>query len=137
MSEAATNTSTEAPKLETLKPAGDLADKHNVTMTPRASKEIKRLVDVRKMPAETAGLRVGLKAGGCSGFEYNVDMAAKADKFDIVFDFNGARLIVDRKSLLFLDGMVINYKLALMGSGFTFENPNITGSCGCGTSFAV
>lgn len=137
MAEAPSNTTTEAPKVETLKPSGDLAGKHNVTMTPRAAKEIKRLVEVRKLPEDTGGLRVGLKAGGCSGFEYNVDMAAKADKFDVVFDFDGAKLIVDRKSLLFLDGMVINYKLALMGSGFTFENPNITGSCGCGTSFAV
>jgi iron-sulfur cluster assembly protein len=108
-----------------------------VQVSARAASEILKLVEQRSLPAETAGLRVGLKGGGCSGFEYICDMVSKADKFDLIFEESGARLIVDRKSLLFLDGLNVDYRRALMGSGFTFENPNVTGTCGCGTSFAV
>lgn len=108
-----------------------------ITVSDRAKSEIRRLVDERKLDAEKGGLRFGLKGGGCSGFEYVCDMTDKPDKFDAVFDFDGARVYVDRKSLIFLENTHIDYKRALMGSGFQFNNPNSTGTCGCGTSFAV
>lgn len=108
-----------------------------LTLSDRAALEIKKLIAERGLPADTAGLRFGLKGGGCSGFEYRCEMAARPDKFDAVYDFDGARLYVDRKSLIFLENTHIDYKRALMGSGFQFLNPNATGTCGCGSSFAV
>jgi iron-sulfur cluster assembly protein len=108
-----------------------------ITVSERAAMEIKRLIKDRALPEDTAGLRFGLKAGGCSGFEYRCEMAAKPDKFDLVLEFNGARVYVDRKSMLFLEATHIDYKRALMGSGFQFSNPNVTAKCGCGSSFAV
>lgn len=107
-----------------------------LTITPRAAQEIRKLMAARELP-ETAGLRVGLKGGGCSGFEYVCDMAPKPDKFDEVFELDGGRVFVDMKSLIFMEGFQVDFKRALMGSGFQFENPNATGTCGCGTSFAV
>ncbi|MDF1660373.1 MAG: iron-sulfur cluster assembly accessory protein [Planctomycetota bacterium] len=107
-----------------------------VTLSDRAAMEIRKLVKERTLP-ETAGLRFGLKGGGCSGFEYRCEMAAKPDKFDMIYEFDDARVFVDRKSIIFLENTHIDYKRALMGSGFQFNNPNATGECGCGTSFAV
>lgn len=112
-----------------------------VTLTPRAAKEISKLVKDRGLNPETAGLRVGMKGGGCSGFEYVCDLVPKFDKFDEVIELedqpDGGRAIIDRKSLIFMEGTVIDYKRALMGTGFTFTNPNETANCGCGSSFAV
>jgi len=111
--------------------------KPKVTISDRASKEIKKFIKEYSLPVETAGLRFGVKGGGCSGFEYQCEMADEADKFDEVYEFDGARLFVDRKSLIFLEGTHVDYRRALMGAGFIFNNPNSVGECGCGTSFAV
>jgi iron-sulfur cluster assembly protein len=113
-----------------------IVTKPKVTLSDRAAMEIRALISARKLP-ETAGLRFGLKGGGCSGFEYRCEMAAKPDKFDEIYLFDGAKIFVDRKSLIFLEGTHVDYKRALMGSGFQFSNPNSTAECGCGTSFAV
>lgn len=110
---------------------------NTITISERAKKEITKLLEEENKPKETAGLRFGLKAGGCSGFEYHCELADEPNKHDEIFDFDGVRVFVDKKSLLFAGGTHIDYKRALMGSGFQFNNPNATGTCGCGISFAV
>ena len=107
-----------------------------ITMTEVAASKIKEILKERHVP-DTGGLRLGIKGGGCSGFEYVVDLASEATKFDIVSERDGARVICDKKSYLFLNGTEVDYQKALMGQGFVFKNPNSKGSCGCGTSFAI
>lgn len=108
-----------------------------ITLSDRAAREIKKFITEQDLSEETAGLRFGIRGGGCSGFEYTCDMVDKADKHDEIYEFDGARLFVDPKSLVFLGGTHVDYRTALMGAGFIFNNPNSVGECGCGTSFAV
>ena len=114
----------------------------SLSLTPEAAARIKEILVERGLP-ETAGLRVGIKGGGCSGFEYTVDLVKSPRKFDMpsrhdkVFVSNGARILVDKKSLLFLDGVEIGWEEQEFGHSFTYTNPNAKGVCGCGTSFSV
>jgi iron-sulfur cluster assembly protein len=82
-------------------------------------------------------LRVEVKGGGCSGFEYNLAFDSNREEWDEMFESNGVKILVDTKSLLYLNGTTIDYLNAMTGGGFKFNNPNATGSCGCGTSFSV
>lgn len=113
-----------------------------ITFTPEAAEKVKDILQERGLP-ETAGLRFGIKGGGCSGFEYVVDIVDSPRKFDMpsrhdkVFVSHGARVLIDKKSLLFLDGTEIGWEPQDFGHSFTYTNPNATGICGCGTSFAV
>jgi iron-sulfur cluster assembly protein len=104
-----------------------------------------KLTEVAKIKvAETlkskngTGLRIGVRGGGCSGFEYVCDVNRKSNSDDTVF-FEGTdhQVFIDAKSMFFLTGLVVDYNDGLTGAGFTFENPNSTGTCGCGTSFAI
>jgi iron-sulfur cluster assembly protein len=90
-----------------------------------------------KVPAETAGLRIGVMPGGCSGFRYSLNLEEKALDDDIVIESSGVRLFVDEFSSQHLNGVNIDYKSNFQESGFAFENPNATGGCGCGSSFTV
>lgn len=84
------------------------------------------------------GLRVGVKGGGCSGLSYNLALDTEERAGDKVFEIDGVKLFVDMKSFLFLNGSTLDYKEeGLMHRGFTFINPNSSGACGCGESFAV
>lgn len=82
------------------------------------------------------GLRVKVIGGGCSGLQYKleIDAPGSADK---VFEHKGARLVIDRRSFLYVNGSTLVYKDGLMDTGFQLENPNVTRTCGCGASFAV
>ena len=82
------------------------------------------------------GLRIKVVEGGCSGFENKMDFDAPCAE-DNVFEKDGAKVLVDMKSLLYLDGTELDYKDAVMQSGFVLENPNVKWTCGCGTSFTV
>src|ERR1044071_1651148 len=106
----------------------------SLSMTEKAANEVKRLVAGNRLP-ESTGLRVAVKGGGCSGFTYSVGLDHRLAAIDQVIEQFGARLIVDRKSLLYLVNTQIDYQDGLMGKGFVFSNPNATKSCGCGTSF--
>ena len=124
----------------------------SVQLTETAARELKRLIGVRwietspnslscfeeqKMPAGVA-LRIGVFAGGCSGFEYKLEFEENVDEqSDIVHEMHGVRMAVDKKSLLWLDGTEIDYHSGIDKHGFTFNNPNATRSCGCGSSFDV
>ncbi len=86
---------------------------------------------------ETAGLRVRVVPGGCSGFQYSLNVEEESKQGDLLVEEHGIRLFVDMFSAQYLNGVVIDYTSNMMGSGFTFENPNATGGCGCGTSFSA
>jgi iron-sulfur cluster assembly protein len=85
----------------------------------------------------SGGLRLGVLGGGCSGLSYQFKFSPEARPRDHVFTFEDVRVFVDPKSILFLDGMTLDWKDSLLQSGFVFENPHATKSCGCGTSFSA
>jgi iron-sulfur cluster assembly protein len=106
-----------------------------VSLTERAAKEVKKILEDQKMESSTF-LRVGVAGGGCSGFQYSLGFDQKYDeKADSKYDCHGVSLVVDKKSALYLDGTTVDFYEGLEKRGFTFENPNATKSCGCGSSF--
>ena len=105
-----------------------------VSVTERAAARIKELITAESRDGQ--GLRVKVVGGGCSGLQYKVDLDAPKST-DKIFEKDGARVLVDMKSLLYLTGTELDYKDELMQSGFVFQNPNVKKSCGCGASFAV
>lgn len=108
-----------------------------ITITEKAAVEIKRVIADQNMP-ETTVVRVGVAGGGCSGFQYKFgfDEAADVEK-DHVAEQHGLKVAVQKNHDLHLDGTVIDFHEGLEKRGFTFENPNVTRSCGCGSSFSV
>src|SRR5690242_4599549 len=113
---------------------GDAA-KEIVRLTPKAIEMAKQALVKRGTPE--AMLRLGVRGGGCSGVSYAIEFAEKARARDHLFDFDGLRVIVDPKSLVYLRGSVLDYEVQLMQHGFKFQNPNEKSSCGCGESFSV
>tara|TARA_E500000318_G_scaffold86482_3_gene82963 strand:- start:10408 stop:10788 length:381 start_codon:yes stop_codon:yes gene_type:complete len=108
-----------------------------VIVTEAAAKEIKSIIENQDLDLEKVRLRVGVKGGGCSGFSYLLDLTETQKDSDEVFEQHGIKIIIDPKSLLYLGGVIVDFKDELMGRGFVFNNPNATSSCGCGSSFAV
>ena len=109
----------------------------SMQLTENAAKEIKRVITEQKMP-ENVALRVGVAGGGCSGFEYKLGLDEHVDEqTDTVCEMHGVRVVVDKKSLLHLDGTEIDYHNGIDKRGFVFSNPNATKSCGGGSSFQV
>ncbi len=102
-----------------------------------ASEEIKKFLAAEDDLPETAGLRVRVVPGGCSGFQYSLNVEEDSRQGDFIVDQHGIKLFVDMFSAQYLNGVTIDYTSNMMGSGFTFENPNATGGCGCGTSFSA
>lgn len=83
-------------------------------------------------------IRVGVKGGGCSGFSYTIDLETRPpNKFDHSIEQDGTRIIIDKKSAIFLADTTIDYESTIMTSGFVFKNPNAKSTCGCGTSFSA
>lgn len=108
-----------------------------VHLTERAAKEIQRVITEQQFPANTC-VRVGAKGGGCSGFTYVLDFDQQgATEFDLTFEQHGIQIIIDKKSEFFIGGTVLDFNDGLLDRGFTFKNPQATGSCGCGTSFSA
>ena len=108
-----------------------------LTISDTAAGEVHKFLAADDVPAETAGLRVSVLPGGCSGFKYSLNVEDKPTDDDMTANLNGVRVFVDAFSAQYLSGVVIDYVSSMQGSGFTFTNPNATGGCGCGTSFAV
>jgi iron-sulfur cluster assembly protein len=107
-----------------------------IQITDNAAAQIRRML--AKRGAEETGLRIGVKAGGCSGFEYTFGWARAPKQTDVVFEGpDGAKVYVDPRSLRLLDGSVLDYDTSLLSKGFTFNNPHATGTCGCGVSFSA
>jgi len=113
------------------------ADEHdNINITSKAIGEVKKIKEQNNIPAEY-GLRVGVKGGGCSGMSYTLGFDAAAKEKDMVLEAEGVNVFIDAKSIFYLMGITLDYSDGLMGKGFTFNNPNATKTCGCGSSFGV
>jgi iron-sulfur cluster assembly protein len=108
-----------------------------IHLTERAAKKIRALLEKDGVSPEQGGLRVGVQGGGCSGLSYAMRLDTQARDRDKVFEEHGARIFVDPKSLLYLNGTVLEYEETLMRQGFVFQNPNSARSCGCGSSFTA
>ncbi len=108
----------------------------NIALTPEAAEKIREIM--REQGIKEGGLRIGVQGGGCSGLSYNLAIDTESRPGDKVFEMDGFKIFVDMKSYLYLHGSVLDYKNeGLMQRGFTFINPNSSGNCGCGESFAV
>jgi iron-sulfur cluster assembly protein len=108
-----------------------------VHLTERAAKKIRALLAKEGVSPETGGLRLGVQGGGCSGLSYIMRLDTQPRDRDKIFEEFGARIFVDPKSLIYLNGTTLEYEETLMRQGFVFQNPNATRSCGCGSSFTV
>lgn len=107
-----------------------------ITVTATAASEVQRFMQDQGAGAN-AGLRVAVLPGGCSGFQYGLNIEDEAQEDDEILESNGIRIFVDPFSGQYLDGVEIDYVTTMMGAGFTFKNPNASGGCGCGSSFTV
>ncbi len=103
------------------------------TVTEKAAEEIKRLLSEENIP--NAVLRVRVVPGGCSGFSYEMGFDDETENSDKLFEHGGVKVAIDELSLPYLEGSVLDYKDGLNGTGFSINNPNAKGSCGCGQSF--
>ena len=104
-------------------------------VTPKAAIKAREALVKRGTP--DAMLRLGVRGGGCSGFAYVIEFADETTPRDQVFEFDGLKVVVDPKSLVFLNGSTLDYETRLMSHGFKFINPNESAGCGCGESFSV
>jgi iron-sulfur cluster assembly accessory protein len=107
-----------------------------ITVTDTAVAEVQRYMEENGAAAD-AGLRVSVLPGGCSGFQYGLNIEDEPAEDDLLVEIGGLRLFVDPFSLQYLGGVEIDYVTTFQGSGFTFNNPNASGGCGCGSSFTV
>lgn len=108
----------------------------SIEISETAAKKIRSLM--AKQGISDGGLRVGVKGGGCSGLSYTFAWEREARLGDLVFEGpEGSKLFVDKKSLLFLNGTVLDYDTSLISKGFVFNNPNAKTTCGCGSSFGA
>ena len=117
----------ETPAASLPKPA------RQIFVTPKAVEKIRQAFAREKV---AGGLRLGVLGGGCSGLSYQFKFAPQPRPTDHVFHFDDVQVFVDPKSMVFLDGMTLDWKDALLQSGFVFNNPHASKSCGCGTSFS-
>src|SRR5436309_15976780 len=108
----------------------------DLTLTNSAVSEVKKFMDAENAGPQ-AGRRICVVPGGCSGFSYSMQIEDAPRPGDDVIDREGLRVFVDMFSKQYLEGVQVDYVNSVMGSGFTFSNPNATGSCGCGSSFSV
>lgn len=101
-----------------------------VTLTPAAVRRVRQIMEA----GGAAGLRVGVRKGGCAGMEYTLEHAAEVGAHDAVVEQDGARVMIAPMAQMFLIGTEIDYETTLLNSGFRFRNPNVAESCGCGES---
>lgn len=105
-----------------------------ITLTEKAATHVKKFLESR---GKGAGLRLGVKTSGCSGMAYVLEFSDKIEQEDHVFEDHGVKVIVDSKSLLYLDGTELDFVKEGLNEGFKFNNPNVKDACGCGESFNV
>jgi iron-sulfur cluster assembly protein len=125
--ESTSQTATETPRPDEPAP---------LRLTEKAVKMVK-ITREQEGLAEECGLRVAVRGGGCSGFEYALDFEEEARPTDFVLRYDGLEVYLDPVSARYLEGTEIDYVLGTTGAGFKFNNPKATGTCGCGSSFAV
>ncbi|MFL5885429.1 MAG: iron-sulfur cluster insertion protein ErpA [Thermoleophilaceae bacterium] len=105
-----------------------------VNLTDIAAQKVGEFLSTQEQA--DAGLRVAVRGGGCSGFQYQLALDERREG-DRIFEHDGIRIIVDEMSLRYVDGSTVDYTESLMGSGFQVNNPNVVAACGCGSSFRV
>lgn len=107
-----------------------------ITLTDKGAEKVREFLASQGAEVAAGGLRVGVRGGGCSGFQYALAFDQQRDD-DEIFEDKGIRLLVDRPSLPYVEGSIIDYVDELQGAGFKVENPNVIAACGCGSSFRV
>ena len=107
-----------------------------ITISDKGAEKVHEFLTAQEADVRMAGLRVGVRGGGCSGFQYQLAFDEQRDG-DIVFESHDLKLLVDEESLPFVRGSVIDYEESLQGAGFKVNNPNVVAACGCGSSFRV
>jgi len=105
-----------------------------ISITEAAATHVRKSLDKR---GKGEGLRLGVRTAGCSGMAYVLEFADSINPEEQVFESHGVKLIIDPKSLVYLDGTVLDYRKEGLNEGFKFDNPNVKGECGCGESFTV
>ena len=105
-----------------------------ITLTPRAADHVKRYLDKR---GKGVGLRLGVRTTGCSGLAYVLEFADEVAANDEVFESADVKVIIDRKSLVYLEGTELDFAKEGLNEGFLFRNPNVKDECGCGESFTI
>jgi iron-sulfur cluster assembly protein len=108
-----------------------------IHLTECAALKIRALLEKEGVSPDVGGLRVGVQGGGCSGLSYAMRLDTQARDRDKIFEEFGARIFVDPKSFLYLNGTTLEYEETLMRQGFVFQNPNAARNCGCGSSFTA
>ncbi|HLY17951.1 MAG TPA: iron-sulfur cluster assembly accessory protein [Bryobacteraceae bacterium] len=109
-----------------------------IQVTEKAAERIRQILAKQgEVPSASGGLRLAVQGGGCSGFSYVFKIEAKERPSDHVFAAHGAKVVIDPKSFVYLDGLTLDYKESLIQSGFVIDNPNAQKTCSCGTSFSV
>lgn len=106
----------------------------SVTITPRAAQRVQQFMAKR---GKGVGLRLGVRTSGCSGMAYTMEFADEAHPEDLLFDVGGVNVLIDSKSLVYLQGTELDFVREGLNEGFKFNNPNATNHCGCGESFTV
>src|SRR5436190_13666680 len=107
-----------------------------ITLTDKGAEKVHEFLDSQQADGSLAGLRVGVRGGGCSGFQYQLAFDEQRAE-DVVFESHGLKLLIDAESLPFVRGSTIDYEETLQGAGFKVNNPNVVAACGCGSSFRV
>jgi iron-sulfur cluster assembly protein len=107
-----------------------------ITISDKGAEKVHEFLASQEADVSMAGLRVGVRGGGCSGFQYQLAFDEQRAN-DAVFESHGLKLLVDSESLPFVSGSVIDYEESLQGAGFKVSNPNVVAACGCGSSFRV
>jgi len=115
----------------------NLIKKNMIKVSETAKKKVVELMTDGGYNATTDYVRVGVKSGGCSGLSYDLNFDKEQQDGDKVFEDNGVKIIVDKKSFLYLIGTTLEYSGGLNGTGFVFNNPNANRTCGCGESFSL
>lgn len=108
-----------------------------LSLTERAAQQAIQVMSSNDIDSNIAGIKLGVKAGGCSGLNYVLDIVEHPEENDRIFSSFGVRIFCDPRAYLYLNGTEVDYQSTLTGGGFTFNNPNARKSCGCGTSFSV
>ena len=107
-----------------------------ITFTEKGAEKVQEFLDTQSADIQTSGLRVGVRGGGCSGFQYALAFDTQRDD-DTVFEDHGLKILVDGPSLPYVRGAVVDYVEGMQGAGFKVDNPNVVAACGCGSSFRV
>jgi iron-sulfur cluster assembly accessory protein len=106
-----------------------------VQLTETAVSKVREILDTQD--PKPSGLRIAVVGGGCSGFSYSMAFENTPNMLDKTYSFDGLKVFIDQASLLYLDGVQVDYVESMEGSGFKFNNPNVKNTCGCGSSFSV